>query len=239
MVQYEHMERDAMGGAFVFVSNFLGYVSTKNWQNWMTSDSVITSIKRVTFFLRRVNEVTGVTCAVAVMSQSSLDEDYPIGKLNRGHRVDYVLQEKPIESFNDYLFALSSHACYWWSVVLYHTNARVIWSIILAIFNHQSTNFICQQHAKFADFSFLPILSPWIELILIRAIRLAGFFSHAELWLVSQHLFTNFIHIGKNWFQLFFRINYCLVILVPLMQKDDTCVIFAIHYCCHEVYSWS
>ena len=59
--------------------------------------------------------VVDVACAVPAMTQSqqALDEDYPVGKLNRGRRVDYVLQEKPIESFNDYLFALSSHACYW------------------------------------------------------------------------------------------------------------------------------
>lgn len=42
-----------------------------------------------------------------------LDEEYPVGALNQGRRVDYVLQEKPIESFNEYLFALSSHGCYW------------------------------------------------------------------------------------------------------------------------------
>ena len=35
------------------------------------------------------------------------------GKLNKGRRIDYVLQERPIESFNEYLFALASHACYW------------------------------------------------------------------------------------------------------------------------------
>jgi len=57
--------------------------------------------------------VNAVFYVVPSATQSALDEDYPIGRLNRGHRVDYVLQEKPIESFNDYLFALSSHACYW------------------------------------------------------------------------------------------------------------------------------
>ncbi|KAG0415097.1 hypothetical protein HPB47_007736, partial [Ixodes persulcatus] len=36
-----------------------------------------------------------------------------LGRLNGGRRIDYVLQEKPIESFNEYLFALASHACYW------------------------------------------------------------------------------------------------------------------------------
>ncbi|XP_041921612.1 SEC23-interacting protein isoform X3 [Alosa sapidissima] len=43
-------------------------------------------------------------------------EDYlsvKIGMLNGGNRIDYVLQEKPIESFNEYLFALQSHLCYW------------------------------------------------------------------------------------------------------------------------------
>lgn len=37
-----------------------------------------------------------------------------VGMLNGGRRIDYVLQEKPIESFNEYLFALQSHLCYWY-----------------------------------------------------------------------------------------------------------------------------
>lgn len=40
-------------------------------------------------------------------------EKVDFGKINKGRRIDYVLQEKPIESFNEYLFALASHACYW------------------------------------------------------------------------------------------------------------------------------
>ena len=36
-----------------------------------------------------------------------------VGRLNLGRRVDYVLQEKPIEKLNQYLFALSSHLSYW------------------------------------------------------------------------------------------------------------------------------
>ncbi|XP_063163309.1 SEC23-interacting protein isoform X2 [Candoia aspera] len=48
-------------------------------------------------------------------SELSKDEDLSIkvGLLNGGRRIDYVLQEKPIESFNEYLFALQSHLCYW------------------------------------------------------------------------------------------------------------------------------
>ena len=50
---------------------------------------------------------------VAAIASSIHEEEVPMGQLNQGRRIDYVLQEKPIESFNDYLFALGSHACYW------------------------------------------------------------------------------------------------------------------------------
>ncbi|XP_067928584.1 phospholipase DDHD2-like [Watersipora subatra] len=47
-------------------------------------------------------------------SVSSLAEsEVEVGVLNQGRRIDYVLQEAPFESFNDYLFALSSHLVYW------------------------------------------------------------------------------------------------------------------------------
>lgn len=36
------------------------------------------------------------------------------GILNKGNRIDCVLQEAPIESFNEYLFAVGSHLCYWY-----------------------------------------------------------------------------------------------------------------------------
>jgi len=32
-VQYEHVKRDVVARAFVFVPNFLQYVSAENWQN--------------------------------------------------------------------------------------------------------------------------------------------------------------------------------------------------------------
>ncbi|KAI4875244.1 hypothetical protein NFI96_010712 [Prochilodus magdalenae] len=40
-------------------------------------------------------------------------KEVKVGSLNGGRRIDYVLQEKPIESFNEYLFAIQSHLCYW------------------------------------------------------------------------------------------------------------------------------
>ena len=37
------------------------------------------------------------------------------GNLNRGQRIDYMLQEKEIESLNvsEYVAALAAHSCYW------------------------------------------------------------------------------------------------------------------------------
>lgn len=41
------------------------------------------------------------------------ETDLPLGMLNKSRRLDYVLQEAPLEFFNEYLFALTSHVCYW------------------------------------------------------------------------------------------------------------------------------
>nr|CAH7767761.1 unnamed protein product [Callosobruchus chinensis] len=40
-------------------------------------------------------------------------DDVPHGRLNSGRRIDYVLQEAPFEFINEYIFALTSHVCYW------------------------------------------------------------------------------------------------------------------------------
>lgn len=39
--------------------------------------------------------------------------DFRVGKLNGGRRIDYVLQEAPFEYINEYIFAMTSHVCYW------------------------------------------------------------------------------------------------------------------------------
>ncbi|XP_046649715.1 SEC23-interacting protein-like [Daphnia pulicaria] len=51
--------------------------------------------------------------AVAEKTTTEADPVIRIGKLNGGCRIDYVLQEAPLESFNEYLFALTSHVVYW------------------------------------------------------------------------------------------------------------------------------
>lgn len=35
------------------------------------------------------------------------------GNLNQGKRIDYMLQEKEIETANEYVAALAAHSCYW------------------------------------------------------------------------------------------------------------------------------
>lgn len=64
---------------------------------------------------RNLQETQGV-CEEAESSVSAEQTEQPeikMGMLNEGRRIDYVLQEKPIESFNEYLFAIQSHLCYW------------------------------------------------------------------------------------------------------------------------------
>lgn len=46
-------------------------------------------------------------------AESEADLNITVGKLNGGRRIDYVLQEAPLESFNEYIFAIRSHVCYW------------------------------------------------------------------------------------------------------------------------------
>ncbi|XP_052746368.1 uncharacterized protein LOC112049543 isoform X2 [Bicyclus anynana] len=43
-----------------------------------------------------------------------------LGRLNGGRRIDHVLQEAPFEMINEYLFAMSSHVCYWRITSLCH-----------------------------------------------------------------------------------------------------------------------
>lgn len=46
-------------------------------------------------------------------SDESMNADLALGQLNQSKRLDYVLQEAPLEFFNEYLFALTAHVCYW------------------------------------------------------------------------------------------------------------------------------
>ena len=64
-----------VGRVHVLVSNFLGYVSTKNYQNRMKSDKDVTKIKRVTFYLRQskvtVSSLLNLFCTVSTVVLSA------------------------------------------------------------------------------------------------------------------------------------------------------------------------
>ena len=47
------------------------------------------------------------------VSGGDLEQDHLTASLNQSRRLDYVLQERPIERLNEYLFAISSHLSYW------------------------------------------------------------------------------------------------------------------------------
>lgn len=49
----------------------------------------------------------------AASESDSGETDIPLGQLNQSKRIDFVLQEAPLEFFNEYLFALTSHVIYW------------------------------------------------------------------------------------------------------------------------------
>ena len=55
------------------------------------------------------------SAGAAVRSESPVQEQVAVleARLNSGRRIDFVLQEAPLESFNEYVFAVTSHLCYW------------------------------------------------------------------------------------------------------------------------------
>lgn len=65
-------------------------------------------------FFRRTSSSNGVIIEEPEKEErSKVGTSSTIGELNEGGRIDYVLQEKPIELFNEYLFCFTSHANYW------------------------------------------------------------------------------------------------------------------------------
>uniref|UniRef100_H2LW43 DDHD domain containing 2 n=1 Tax=Oryzias latipes TaxID=8090 RepID=H2LW43_ORYLA len=56
---------------------------------------------------------TSADAESSMNAEQTENSEIKMGMLNGGRRIDYVLQEKPIESFNEYLFAIQSHLCYW------------------------------------------------------------------------------------------------------------------------------
>lgn len=67
----------------------------------------------ITMFCGVHIQLGSFSCPPNVAVSSIADGEVEVGQLNQGRRIDYVLQEAPFESFNEYLFALASHMVYW------------------------------------------------------------------------------------------------------------------------------
>lgn len=61
-----------------------------------------------------LDEIVNSTNTSGASSEVDTGEtDLALGSINAGRRIDYVLQEAPLEIINEYLFAITSHVCYW------------------------------------------------------------------------------------------------------------------------------
>ncbi|XP_070820947.1 triacylglycerol hydrolase DDHD2 isoform X5 [Chaetodon trifascialis] len=97
-------------------NNVLGSLRTA-WQSFARLPvAALPPVEEGETTLERNIQETQAVCEEAEPSVSAEQPEQPeikVGMLNGGRRIDYVLQEKPIESFNEYLFAIQSHLCYW------------------------------------------------------------------------------------------------------------------------------
>lgn len=84
------------------------YQLTKFNQNLTQQPSLEEEVERVL-----ENEISSKTTDDLQEEVEQPQTDLSLGQLNKGRRIDYVLQEAPLEFINEYLFALKSHVCYW------------------------------------------------------------------------------------------------------------------------------
>ncbi|CAG0889001.1 unnamed protein product [Cyprideis torosa] len=77
-----------------------------------STDSNVSSAEQATTSLEAGLDLEAVQKDDEIQRQQLLESGAML-RLNNGRRVDHVLQETPLESFNEYLFALSAHVCYW------------------------------------------------------------------------------------------------------------------------------
>ncbi|XP_026199478.1 phospholipase DDHD2 isoform X2 [Anabas testudineus] len=97
-------------------NNVLGSLRTA-WQSFarLPVTALPPVVESETTTERNLQETQGVCVDTenSIAADQTEQPEVKVGMLNGGRRIDYVLQEKPIESFNEYLFAIQSHLCYW------------------------------------------------------------------------------------------------------------------------------
>ncbi|KJE93464.1 DDHD domain containing 2 [Capsaspora owczarzaki ATCC 30864] len=118
-----HIElRDNISRVSATIKNTFNMVeeATKSTSSWFSFDSLSGLAKSLT---GGSSAAAPAPAAAAAPNQSALPlppADTPAGaallhpgKLNSGARIDYALQETPIESINEYLFSITAHFVYW------------------------------------------------------------------------------------------------------------------------------
>jgi len=76
-------------------------------------EKVYSSIKWLRSMLAKVLGVFGTRSDAVMNEPAMIMPPINVGKLNGGKRIDYALQEAPLESINEYLFSITSHLIYW------------------------------------------------------------------------------------------------------------------------------
>uniref|UniRef100_A0A2A4K2J3 WWE domain-containing protein n=1 Tax=Heliothis virescens TaxID=7102 RepID=A0A2A4K2J3_HELVI len=82
------------------------------WNKWKTAPPTDGQLEKVVEEEIEKEQLTDES-KEELARESELSKPEKLGRLNNGRRVDYVLQEAPLEMINEYLFAMSSHVGYW------------------------------------------------------------------------------------------------------------------------------
>lgn len=101
----------ALAHKFISAPDELGSVSTAYTCGSSSNEDGLEDYENVCNITDNRNDVVTTTYRNLTTQDLSFNS-----RLNQGRRMDYVLQEATLESFNEYLFALTSHATYWDSV---------------------------------------------------------------------------------------------------------------------------
>lgn len=91
---------------------------------------------------KQLSSETGVEKDESPKESPSTEKLFNMGLLNQGRRFDYVLQEAPLEFFNEYLFALASHVVYWVNFVCLLKNYNKLANIHLCFVGFGRYNLI-------------------------------------------------------------------------------------------------
>jgi DDHD domain len=103
----QHVTADIKTKFFSSMKNVTDTVCALNPLNKSVNHKAIE--KEVDHVLDKQLSMEGAEKLESPSSETPSETQLNVGMLNGGRRFDYVLQEAPLEFFNEYLFALASH----------------------------------------------------------------------------------------------------------------------------------